>query len=456
MRDLECYRCEVDSSTHVPPLVDSSTQLVDVRIRPRPGWAPLADTYRFLGCMFGSTDKSLSGHPAMCSIVSNVHVGDYSSDSTGGSFLVRATFSGWKPRAAITVGFDPCTVQCGENVGGGQLQFAGGKHGATSCSFKLADTSAGQVLVFRIAAGSIHGCAELAGTAYCPGLAPHPPPNLPPSPPPSPPAAPPQPHVEQWLGDFLRAEPRMAEPRHWSDCPLLPRMTYDDRARLVRVHLEHWQTGTVILVHHGSALARPPGPCSMWLGTGSPIGDPDDDDRAILLSGTIVQHAKFLGQSRLPLAHGARPGGVLAFRLLDRHAGAEFVYKVPSPEDVIVNAHEAGAAACDNISPALDQARPNTLSTYPQPSTPPKRTPTQVRWRAATSARPRRCVPSLGALSFDPRRRRCPPHHRRPHFRPALLHHTHLALPLIPSSHLLVHRRLQPSRRRRRPPPLLV
>ena len=80
----------------------------------------------------------------------------------------------------------------------------------------------------------------------------------------------------------------MSEPRHWPACPLVPRV--DREGPGIRVHLQVWVEGTVLLIHHGSDLVIPPGPCALYLGMG--VESAAEQNGVFVPSGiTSVQHA---------------------------------------------------------------------------------------------------------------------------------------------------------------------
>ena len=249
-----------------------------------------------------------------CPLANEVAILAYSSTlMDGGAFPVRVGFSRWPAGMMVTVKFAPCKAKC---MAGGGGQLLSMPSDTSSCTFRLADSEAAaarQTLHFAVSARSISGCAELTGSAYCPQLLPRPPPPSPPSLPPMPPGRPPHappPPQRVWLGQFLQAEPHMVDPSQWGQCPLAPRLYFDPPTSRVRVHLDAWPVGEIILVNHGatslhatgldrvaahmapavgSTRSQPARSCRLWLGEqGKLMGDPDDT-AAMLPAGALTQ-----------------------------------------------------------------------------------------------------------------------------------------------------------------------
>ena len=293
---------------------------------------------------------SKEGEPP-CSLVSDVTIGAYVASAVqdnGGAFPVRVTFVEWPAQRVVHIGFHPCAMRCVAAAVGGDVLTASSPE---ACSFKLAakpPRGDEAQLGFFVDARSISGCSELIGTAFCPGLVPHPPPGSPPLPPGSPPLPPllppptPPPPIELWLTRFLRDEPLMADADHWGACPLSPRVFVDVPTGRIRVHLDTWQAGTVLLVRHlAESKQHASSSCELWLSLSdrSALSGPTDA-HALRAEEVSVQHAVYLGQSKL--ADGG-PGGLLAFSLAERPYHPDFYYRAVSADDVLAKELEAGS-----------------------------------------------------------------------------------------------------------------
>ena len=288
----------------------------------------------------GTTVHACPFMSSSCYVSSGVQVGQYTPDTVGGGFLVRVSITKWVPDALISVNFAPCSVKCEDEVGRGVLITSF----PTGCSFRLNHglrSGDKGVLSFRVAAHAVAHCATLAGVAECPQLAPLPPPCRPPPsrpPPPSPlwPHPPPAPPLVSWLDEWLRHQNSMAMQAQtgvygpvsaaWPACPLQPVATYERGSGRVHVRVSAWKVGTIILVHHDPTQPK----CELWL-------DLTKDHRltasgsSMLPSNVQVEHAQVVGQS---IVGQTSPGGLLAFRLLDRPERSAFTYRVFHADEV--------------------------------------------------------------------------------------------------------------------------